>query len=207
VEPRALSLSALMLCLALGTAGCTGAPTLASLPERAGEHLLATPPEGWTRIYQMNLDETRISEFVPGPEDASNWTIKVSFEASASLRSAEPVEILSHQDQMDQENCRHSEFFKLSDAIENGYPTALGIYLCGKDIRTGRGELKFIKSIKGEQLAYVIRVRYKVASFAKGETIVGEDEVAAWATWLRRIKVCNSATHPCREDDVSPAPP
>lgn len=60
-----------------------------------GERLIASPPANWQRVYQVNNQTLRLSDFIPSGEEPSNWKTKLSFESHlADQIEIDPLDLL-----------------------------------------------------------------------------------------------------------------
>lgn len=196
---RIIHLTALICTLTLLTACTQLTPAPDGEPETGGERLLATPPEGWVQVYQFNDGETRIRDFVPPGETREDWSALVSFESFTSP-DVNPIDLLITEADTDRERCSFLNHFAVSAGLENGYPTSVRLMFCGEDATSGQGEAKLVKALASLQTVYVVRVTRRLAPFEVSKTsALPQDEVATWASWLRRIKLCDpsAAEHPC----------
>ncbi|MGV0035453.1 MAG: hypothetical protein ACNYPE_11040 [Candidatus Azotimanducaceae bacterium WSBS_2022_MAG_OTU7] len=57
-----------------------------AVKNESGERLLATPPKDWVTVFQLNNDNTRLTDFIPPDQDKNNWSVKLSFEAHTISR-------------------------------------------------------------------------------------------------------------------------
>jgi hypothetical protein len=185
-------------------AGCQINPTGSDLTER----LIAQPPSGWTRVYQLNRDGNRISEFVPADEEPNRWVNKISFEAFLDIHHADPIELLLYEVEQYQKRCNFVQHFNLFSGYENGYPTSLRLIMCGKSKQLETGEVSMVKAILGEQSFYVIKLAHKVAPFEVNKAEVTQEEIAQWSTFMKRVVVCDPDTteHPCPQIASEPPP-
>jgi hypothetical protein len=166
------------------------------------EQLIAQPPSDWVRIYQMNQDGNRISEFIPPDEEALNWKNKVSFESFDDQERADPIELLLYEVEQYQKRCSFVQHFNLFSGFENGYPTSLRLIMCGKSKQLETGEVSMFKAIKGERSFYMIRLARKVEPFEPHKSEVTPAEIAQWSTYMKRILVCvpDSTQHACPQE-------
>jgi len=167
------------------------------------ERLIAQPPSGWIRTYQLNQEGERISEFSPADEDKNKWVNKISFESSLALQHADPIELLLKDAEEYKKRCNFVQHFNLFSGYENSYPTSLRLIMCGKSKQLDTGEVSMIKAIQGDEHFYVVKLTRKVAPFEPHKPDVTETEIAEWSTYMKRIFLCNPQTpqHPCPVTD------
>jgi len=164
----------------------------ASIPAPEGELLMAQAPEGWLRIYVLNNERTRITELVPAGETAQTWRTKFSLESYLGEMDANPETLLLQQAYQDETQCSFVQKRLISSNKENGYATAVHLVLCGEVIGTGRGQVKLLKAIQGNEHFYVIQLIRNLPVFEPGQAQFEKPEMAAWSQILSRIFVCDS---------------
>lgn len=177
---------------------CTGQPSIDA--GVAGERLIATTPTAWERIYQINTDTIRLSDFVPPGQNAAEWELKLSFESyRLTDLNTDPIELLLAEVKEDERRCAFVQHFNIFSGYENGYETSVRLFQCGENQFAGQGEIKLMKAIRGEEYLYAIRVVKRIPTFNPGGAEFPEDEMADWSQFLNTIYVCNdTAQHPCR---------
>ncbi len=176
----------------------------ASTPDviKSSEQLLIDPPPGWELVYQFNNSETRLSDFVPAGETATVWQRKLSLESHARLKDTDPIEILMAEVRRLQDACTLVQHFNLFAGLENDYPTAVRLIMCGENKLLAKGEVSLNKAIQGNDYLYIVRMVRRVPPFEPHQPEVRDEEVAGWATYLQRVSLCNpdlADAHPCPE--------
>ncbi len=169
------------------------------LKDRTSEQLMADPPEGWQLTYQLNNSTTRLSDYVPAGETDINWTAKISFESFSDIADADPIEMLLNEAEADRKRCSFVQHFNLYSGLENNYPTSVRLFMCGENTAVGRGEIKIIKAIQGQQYFYLVRILSRIEPFEVNAADFANDIIASWSSYLRTIKLCDSTDqrHPC----------
>ena len=164
-----------------------------------GERLLATPPKDWVNVFQLNNDNTRLTDFIPPDQSKGDWSTKLSFEAhTTEVLSIDPIELLFSEAETDQSRCNSVTHYNIFSGLENYYQTSVRLFLCGENSFTNRGEIKLIKAIRGNDYLYSVRIVRRTPPFDANEEEIRKEEVALWATYLRKISVCDgSPDHPC----------
>ncbi len=187
---RALLLTGLLL----SVAACTSTPGSAHT-----EQLLASPPPDWTLVYQLNNVTSRLSDFIPPGESENEWTTKLSFESFTGLKGADPIETLLSEVTSDEQNCSFVQHFNLYSGLENGYPASVRLYFCGENLLTGKGEVKLVKAIGGNEYFYLVRILKVIEPFQINEPDMAKEEIAEWSSYLRKIVLCDpqSAAQAC----------
>lgn len=178
---------------------CLLASSCAAQPFMLGEQLLLSPPPDWQRVYDFNNEKTRLAEFVPPGEAATDWQTKLYLESHADMQDTDPIEILLAEARRLDENCTFVQQFNLFSGLENGYPTSVRLVMCGKNEPVGEGEVGIMKAIQGDQFLYVVRLVRRVDPFEINAPDVEQEEIAAWSEFFSRIKLCRpgSQEHAC----------
>ena len=165
------------------------------------ELLIAQPPKDWNQVFQANLGDTRVTDYVPKGESKDKWTTKLSFESYTSLLKSDPLLVIKSQVDYDKKHCNFVKDFALFTGEENKYDTAMKLITCGKRKSTGKGDVSLFKAIKGDQDFYVIRLVRVVPPFEAGKAKFDKQDMAEWSHYFGKIKVCapGSKEHPCPE--------
>jgi hypothetical protein len=163
------------------------------------EQLLAVPPADWVLTYQLNNITSRLTEFAPAQESASDFSTKLSFESFLELAHIDPIQALLTEVEQDKKRCDFVQHFNLYSGLENNYPSSVRLYFCGKKEDTENGEVKMIKAIQGNNYLYVITFVKSIESFKPNEAEIDKEEIAKWSTYLRGISLCDSQneSHAC----------
>lgn len=163
------------------------------------EKLLAQPPNGWVKVYQLNQDGNRITEFIPADEDKYKWAHKVTFESFPVTRSADPIDLLLYEVEQYKKRCNFVQHFNLFSGIEKGHATSLRLVMCGKSNVQETGEVTIFKAIQGRENFYIVRISRKVPAFEPHKSILENEEVKQWSLYLKRISLCSedSPDYPC----------
>ncbi len=178
---------------------CTSLETEPGSEQVTGERLLASPPPGWIRVFQMNKEKTRFSDFVPQGQDADNWSTRLSIESHATEDLAlDPITLLISEAEQDESRCNFVQHFNIFSGLENDYETSVRLFLCGENAFTGKGEIKLVKAIRGETYFYSVRITRRLPVFDVNQPDFANDEIATWSTFLKTVSVCDGTSeHPC----------
>ncbi len=162
------------------------------------EQLLAAPPDGWALAYQFNNQQIRLTEYTPAGE-GDEWKTRISFESDAKMASSDPIEVLLAEVKRQEDGCTFVQHFNVFSGYENGYPTSTRLLLCGEKKADKTGEVALLKAIQGHDFLYIISVTERVPPFPINGSEVDRQDVATWANYLSRIRLCDSesADHPC----------
>jgi hypothetical protein len=164
-----------------------------------GERLLATVPPGWHRIYSLNGESTRLADYVKEGETSAAWSTKLSFESfNAADIEADPVTLLTTEAQGDMSRCNFVQHFNIFSGYENNYETSVRLFLCGENAFAGKGEVKIVKLIRGEENYYAVRIVKRIPPFDVSQPGFSDNQVANWSEFISSISLCDdSANHPC----------
>ena len=197
-----------LLCLIVLLSSCASRSVNATetpdTKNETGERLLAAPPKDWVNIFQLNNDNTRLTDFIPPDQSKGDWSTKLSFEAhTTEALSLDPIELLFSEAETDQSRCNRVSHYNIFSGLENNYQTSVRLFLCGENTFTNRGEIKLIKAIRGNDYLYSVRIVRRTPPFYVNEEEIPKEEVALWSTYLRKISVCDgSPGHPCPQPEA-----
>jgi hypothetical protein len=187
-------------CTQLQHQAATPPSPAASTTPQTGEQLLAQPPAGWVQSFQTAAPGTRMVEYVPPGTDPADWTDKVSFESFSGDPLPDPVELATSVANDRRASCDGFASYATYSGSENGYPTAVRLFVCNHVKQTQKGQLTLLKMIRGDSNFYVIMRTRRVEALDNDAALPMPREVMAeWSLYLRAIGVCNSdaAAHPC----------
>ena len=204
ISPPPLLLLSLIVLLSSCASQSDNATETPDTRNETGERLLGTPPKGWVNVFQLNNDNTRLTDFIPPDQSKSDWSTKLSFEAhTTEVLSIDPIELLFSEAETDQSRCNSVTHYNIFSGLENYYQTSVRLFLCGENSFTNRGEIKLIKAIRGNDYLYSVRIVRRTPPFDTNEEEIRKEEVALWATYLRKISVCDgSPDHPCPQPEA-----
>jgi len=169
-----------------------------------GERLLADIPPGWERIYQMDTGRARLSDFAPTGETQTDWTTRLSFESfDASEINTDPIDLLLAEAEADMKKCNFVQHFNIHSGYENNYETSVRLIMCGENAFSGKGEVKLVKMIAGNDYVYSIRMARRLAPFTVNQPDVAKHDIASWSAYFSRISLCDDTdAHPCPESSA-----
>lgn len=189
-----------LLFLTLVLSGCTSqAPDESKAAVDTLEQLLIAIPQDWKRIYSLNTAKTRLVDFVRAEESADAWTTKLSVESYLSDDiSGDPISLLMSEAQSDMNRCNFVQHFNIHAGFENGYPSAVRLFMCGENAFSGMGEIKLVKVISGNDYLYSIRILRRIEPFEVSNPDFSDKDIANWSLFLSRVSLCNNTEpHPC----------
>jgi hypothetical protein len=156
------------------------------------ETLLVAMPKAYKVGHQQRAGNRAISEFVPQAETVKNWTEIVTVNIFFGLRDVTPAEYRANMQRMWTEACAGSEFSKVKEGVENGYPTLTWFQKCPMNKQTGKPEFTWMKAIQGRDSFYLVQKAFKFDPSA-----VQRKE---WGGYLDSVRVCDTrlADRPCK---------
>ncbi len=182
---------------------CSSAAPAPSAPESAPrtERLTVEIPEGWSRYADRRVGNLHTAEYYPTPEPKEDWERKITIEALSGDDLPDPLIVAEGLAAEQADVCNQFEADPVFAGFENGYPTVVHMMDCGESQRTGRQLLTMIKIIQGNDALYTVtRIwRFPPDASAEAASPVENAEVAAWASTLRAVTVCDDtlAAHRC----------
>lgn len=164
------------------------------------EVLLARQPEGWLGSDNTESPGLDIVSFIPADDDPADWDQKVSFERIGG-EPLDPIDLLTTLARDQSQTCEHFSAFNTFSGLENGYPTSVRLFSCGRNRLNDRGQVTMIKAIAGNEKTYVILRARRMPAFGADDDPIPAEEVANWSLYMRAIGVCDRAgsEHPCPE--------
>jgi hypothetical protein len=168
-----LVLSALALSLA--------APSAQALE---GEVLLVSVPKGYKIGYEKKGGNQIMTEMVPQAETVKDWTEMVTVQIFLNMRGVTPAQYRQRIENLWGQACNGSEFAKVKEDAEGGYPTLTWLQKCPMNNATGKPELTWMKAIQGRDSFYLVQKAYKFEPSA--------EQRATWAAYLDSVSVCDT---------------
>ncbi len=158
-------------CLILATLVLAFAAPAAQALEN--EVLLVTVPKG----YKIGFE---------------NWTEMVTVQIFLNLRDVTPAQYRARIEKLWADACAGSEFSKVKDGVEYGYPTLTWLQTCPHNAQTGKPELTWMKALQGRDSFYLVQKAYKF------EPSAGQRK--EWGGFLDSVRICDTRLpeRPCR---------
>ena len=201
------------LTASLFLAGCDGhdvLPKAGEAPAVTGERLLAVPPPGWVRTFELDEGGIRLVEFMPRDGNHEQWIDKVSFESFNSGDNSgggnagggelpDPIVLIQNIAKERERECAGFEDYNTFAGFENNYPTSVRLLLCHRNKVSGRGEISMLKSVQGNDDFYVIQRTRQVDPYEDQQAPMSNEEMGLWSLYFRSISVCDDTRpkHPC----------
>ena len=193
-------LAASLLLLSACTSAAPAPDAQESEPQ--AEQLTVKIPEGWSKYADRRVGDLHTAEYYPTPDPTDNWERKITIEALSGDDLPDPLIVAQGLATEQKDVCNEFEDNPVFAGFENGYPTVVHMMKCGASQRTGRQLLTMIKVIQANDALYTItRIwRYPPSASPDAASPIDEAEVAAWASTLRDVTVCDDtlAAHRCK---------
>jgi hypothetical protein len=181
----------------LKSLACVAAFLAASLPCAAAcaalqaENLLVPIPQGFKTGWQNTSGPNTMTEFVPAGETVDNWSRMITQQIFHGRANDPPDGLPTAMDAGWRAACPGGAARKLSQAPENGYPSAIWLFSCPRNPQTGKPENAWVKVISGADSLY--SVQYAVRREAT------DDTAQAALAYLKRVTACDTrrADRPC----------
>ena len=178
----------------LACAAAALAAALLSSPARAqlkDENVLVLVPQGFKAGWQGGNGSMTTTEFVPTAESVDDWSQMITQQIFHGRANDPPDGLPTAMGVGWKNGCPGGMSQKLSQADENGYPSAIWLFACPRNPQTGKPENAWIKVISGADSLY--GVQYAVRREATDET------TKAALAYLQRVTACDTrrADRPC----------
>jgi hypothetical protein len=157
-----------------------------------GEVLLVTVPKGYKIGYEKKAGNQIMTEMVPQAETVKDWTEMVTVQIFLNMRDVTPAQYRARIENLWGQACAGSEFSKVKEGADGGYPTLTWLQKCPMNNATGKPELTWMKAIQGRDSFYLVQKAYKFEPSAAQKT--------EWGAYLDGVHVCDTrrADRPCR---------
>jgi len=170
--------------------------------------MAAAPPQ-FERTGSSISEGLRVTEFVlpAGPDDDTVEALR--FESSRSDPLPDPLDSLDALAAEQSTRCPSLEHYSTFAGVENGYPTAVRLYLCKEDEDTGRASVTLTKAIQGNDWFFLISRQRNAPPPPSGLDLMSPDDMAAWSLYMRTVTVCDPRddAHPCPAEQSPLQPP
>lgn len=173
-----------------------------------GERLVVAIPDAWQNVLTLETGTAWYADFIPPGQSVDDWRTQLSFE-TFSLENMEndPEDILMAEADEDTDRCEFVNHFSIFIGYENGYETAVRLFLCGENVFVNKGEVKLIKVIRGSRLLHAISLTERMEPFEPGEQQFSEALMADWSQYMNRIILCDGTEeHPCPVESPAESP-
>jgi hypothetical protein len=174
----------------LKSLACAAAVVAVSLPCVAAgaalqeETLLVLVPHGFKAGSQSANGPMTMTEYVPAEESVDDWSQMITQQIFHGRANDSPDGLPTAMSAGWRNGCPGGASRKLSQASENGYPSAVWVFNCPRNPQTGKPENAWIKVISGADSLY--SVQYAVRREATDET------TRAALAYLQRVTACDT---------------
>lgn len=168
---------------------------------RGNERLMTEIPEGFMKIRDSKLANLHIAEYL-GSNTTTTWTEKLTVEAMQGDDLPDPPTVLEGLARDQAALCEGFKNEPIFAGLENGYQAVVKLFICNKNIRTGKPILTMIKSIKGNSSFYTVSRFWRIDKpLIEGEALeIDHAAIAAWSNVLGKTYACDNSVseHPCQ---------
>ncbi len=154
--------------------------------------LIASPPAGWTLDFATNAPGLRIAEYSRDNEDSELWTQKIKFESLAGDPLPEPLEFLRSFAENQKKTCPELEDYGTFSGFENGYPTAVHLFVCRRNALSNISLVTMIKVVKGNDFFYAVTRAQRAEPLEASTPALAEEEIGGWSIYMKSIVVCDT---------------
>jgi hypothetical protein len=167
------------LLLALITALLLAPPAIAF----ENENLLVAVPKGYKPDYNAKNARGIITEMVPQHESVKNWTEMVTVQIFFRIKPG-PENFRDRIAQDWAKACPGASAHKIAQGQENGYPFAVWMLTCPRNVQTGKPEWTWFKAIQGNDSLYVVQKAFRF----EPERM----QIIEWTRYLKSVSVCDT---------------
>jgi hypothetical protein len=168
--------------LSVASAGADG--------ELIGENLVTKIPSGYELGFQQETDQAKMMEFIPEGESVEDWsemiTIQLFHPANKNAKFYESL------DSSVKHACENGSTHVTATREENGYPVQVFQMYCPTNLKTGMGEVTFLKTIEGKDKFYVVQKAWRTEKYSEDDIPMTEEDFAKWIRFLKDVYVCDS---------------
>jgi hypothetical protein len=179
---RCFLIGSIFFLLSVVSAGAQG--------EHVGENLIAGLPSEYELGYQQETDHVKMSEFIPKGESVEQWSEMITIQLfDPANKNAEFYERL---DSLVKQACEDGSTHVTPTTEENGYPVKVFQMYCPTNLKTGMGEVTFIKTIEGKDKFYVVQKAWRTEKYSEDDIPLTEEDFGRWIRYLKAVYVCDS---------------
>ena len=148
------------------------------------ENLLVGLPKGYKVGFHKKTEKGIISEMVPSGETVETWTEMVTVQIFFNMRNVTPAQFREGLEKRWSGACPDSQFSKVSEGVQNGYPTLVWLQVCKLNKQTGKPEYTWMKAIQGRDSFYVLQKAFKFAP--------NDVQTKEWISYLDKVRTCDT---------------
>ena len=164
-----------------------------------GEYLFCDPPRGWSIATNKSNSKTAFMEILPDLEKANGWsqiiTVQTFFGRSDILPSRWCEDFQAQMTEV----CSNLSFSKVTIFRDNGFSAARMMMYCPdltdcertpENLRKHKGEITYIKAIRGLNHFYVIQRAWRGEPFEDPSTSeMPKRLMMEWMKFFERVQV------------------
>jgi hypothetical protein len=132
-----------------------------ALADMRDENFQVGLPRGYKIGFSTQNEKMRITEMVPAAETIENWTEMVTVQIFFGPPVATSENFESEMVKSWQAACPGSEYNRIRQGSENGYPFLLWLLTCESNPATGKPEITWFKAIRGADSFYLLQKAFK----------------------------------------------
>ena len=157
-----------------------------------GELLLFPLPKGWKQVTADQQFNIRTTQFFPDGQTPEKWEEMLRSRIFFFVRDAPLETFLLQAAYVPREQCDDVIRTPVAKGVANGYASVFTVRLCGKDRKTGQGEVAMIKVIQGRDSLYIGERLWRVKAFAKDKPPVAKEKFDQWIAFMGSFSVCDA---------------
>jgi hypothetical protein len=179
-----------MRCFLIGSAVFLLSVALAGAEgELIGENLVAKIPSGYKLGFEQEADQAKMMEFIPEGESVEDWSEMITIQLFDP--SNKNAEFYTRLESLLKQACEDGSTHVIPATEENGYPIKVFQMFCPTNLKTGMGEVTFIKTIEGKDKFYVVQKAWRTEKYSDDIPLTEED-FGTWIRYLKDVYVCDS---------------
>jgi hypothetical protein len=140
---------------------CFSQSTQTALADMQDENFQAGLPQGYKIGFNARNEKMSITEMVPAAETVENWTEMVTVQIFFGPPVIAPESFESEMVKGWRAACPGSEYKRIRQGSENGYPFLLWLLSCESNPATGKPEIVWFKAVRGADSLYLLQKAFK----------------------------------------------
>jgi len=189
-----IRVSIIVLCAVMLFA--TGSPPALALPD---EYLFCDPPRGWSVATKKTNSKTAVMEILPDSEKANGWSQIITVQTFYGRSDILPSQWCEDFKAQMAEVCSNLSFSRITVFRDNGFSAARMMMYCPdlmdcervpENLRKEKGEITYIKAIRGPNHFYVIQRAWRGEPFDDPSTSeMPKGLMTEWMKFFERVQV------------------
>ena len=175
------------------------APLPAQAQQQYGERLLMNAPAGWSAIPIQRGEKMVVSRLFPPGEDDKQWSQAITvqmYPGSEQTARAFVEGIIAYS----RDNCEAAGPGPVTEAQNNGYPSATVTVTCTRGRPSGLGSFALIQAIRGRDALYVVQRQWRGPAFGRDQApAFPPDMLREWGDFAKTVGLCDTrdSRHAC----------